>query len=159
MCRLAEALAMEIEHASLEDAKEILSLQKLAYQIQAKIYDDFQIPPLLETLEQLQVKFKTHIFLKATVDGKIVGSVRVLQQDGTCHIGRLMVHPDYQNQGIATKLLLEIERMFPSCGRFELFTGGKSVRNIHLYEKLGYRVFKTDRPEGNVNLVFLEKTR
>ena len=159
MCRLAEALAMKIEHASLDDAKEILPLQKLAYQSEAKIYDDFQIPPLLETLERLQAKFKTHIFLKATVDGKIIGSVRVLQQDATCHIGTLMVHPDYQNQGVATKLLLEVEHMFPSCGRFELFTGGKSIRNIHLYKKLGYRVFKADHPEGNVDLVFFEKMR
>jgi ribosomal protein S18 acetylase RimI-like enzyme len=70
-----------------------------------------------------------------------------------------MVHPDCQNRGIGTKLLLEAERVFPSCRRLELFTGDRSVKNIHLYKKLGYRVFKSEKPEGNVNLVFLEKQR
>lgn len=149
---------MNIERASINDAQEILSLQKLAYQGEAKIYDDFKIPPLVESLDDLKDKFKSHVFLKATVDGKIIGSVRVLQKDGTCCIGRLMVHPGFQNRGVGTKLLLEIERMF-SCARFELFTGDKSVKNIHLYQKLGYCVFKVENPEDNVNLVFLEKMR
>lgn len=149
--------SVTIEAANLGDAERILSIQKLAYQKEAKIYGDFQIPPLLETLDELKDKFKTHVILKATIDGKTVGSVRALSKDGTCHISRLMVHPDYQNRGIATKLLLEIERRHPSCRRFELFTGEKSVKNIRLYEKLGYKVFKTDEPLGNVKLVYLEK--
>ena len=150
---------MIIEKASLKDGQLILSVQRLAYQAEAKIYGDFQIPPLLETLEEWTSKFKTHIVLKATIDGKIVGSVRVLPVDDTCHISRLMVHPDCQKQGIATKLLLEIEHLFPLCRRLELFTGEKSVKNIRLYERLGYKVFKTDHPPGNVKLVYLAKTR
>jgi ribosomal protein S18 acetylase RimI-like enzyme len=94
----------------------------LAYRSEAKLHGDFQIPPLVETINELKDKFKTHVLLKATDDGKIIGSVRVLQKDNTCHIGRLMVHPDFQNRGIATKLLMEIEKTF-SCSRFELFTG------------------------------------
>ena len=148
-----------VEKANLDDAKLILSVQKLAYQEEAKIYGAFQIPPLLETLEELKCKFKTHLILKATIDGRVVGSIRVLSKDGTCHISRLMVHPDYQNRGIATKLLLEIECIFQSCSRFELFTGEKSFKSIRLYEKMGYRVFKTDQPPGNVKLVYLAKTR
>ncbi len=72
-----EAVEMQIEIANVNDAQEILSLQKLAYQSEAKIYSDFQIPPLLETLDELKMAFKSHIILKATFDGKIIGSVRV----------------------------------------------------------------------------------
>ena len=150
---------MEIARANVEDAEEILAVQKLAYTEEAKLYDGFQIPPLLETLNQLRAKFKTHVFLQATAAGKIVGSIRVLQKDGTCEVSRLMVHPDYQNRGVATKLLLEAENVFPSCRRFELFTGDKSVKNIYLYQKLGYKIFKSEKPQGNVTLVFLEKLR
>jgi len=154
-----EDLTVEIARADLKDAEEILSLQKLAYRQEAKLYDDFQIPPLVESLNQLKANFETHVFLKATVDGKIVGSVRLLQDGDTCEVARLMVYPDCQNRGIGTKLLLEAERVFPSCHRLELFTGDRSVKNIHLYKKLGYRLFKSEKPEGNVNLVFLEKQR
>jgi ribosomal protein S18 acetylase RimI-like enzyme len=147
-----------IQAANIEDAKEILALQKLAYKSEAKLHGDFQIPPLVESLDELKDRFKTHVFLKVTADGKIVGSVRVLQKDNTCYVGRLMVHPDFQNRGIATKLLMEIERMF-SCNRFELFTGEKSVKTIRLYEKLGYKRFKVEKPAANVTLVFLKKMR
>jgi hypothetical protein len=43
---------VNIEKATLDDAQEILSLQKLAFQSKAKIHGDFQIPPLTETLEE-----------------------------------------------------------------------------------------------------------
>jgi len=148
-----------IDKADLADAEAILALQKIAYRDEARIYGDFQIPPLLETLEELKESFANHLILKASVNGKLVGSVRALCADHACHVSRLAVHPDFQNQGIATRLLLEVERYFPSCRRFELFTGEKSVKNIRLYEKLGYRKFKTDKPPGNVLLVHLAKTR
>jgi hypothetical protein len=40
---------MIIEQAGVEDAGEILRLQKLAYQSEARIYNDYTIPPLLQT--------------------------------------------------------------------------------------------------------------
>ena len=150
---------MQIEKASVEDAQEILSLQKLAFQSEAKRHGDFQIPPLVETIDSWKATFKTHAVLKATLDEKIIGSVRVLAKDGTCHVGRLIVHPDFQNRGVGTKLLLEIECRFPSCSRLELFTGSKSVRNIHLYKKLGYKPFKTEAISDDFKLVFLEKIK
>lgn len=149
---------MRIQTANVDDAEEILQLQKLAYKSEAKLHGDFQIPPLVETLDELKDKFKTHIFLKVTADRKIIGSVRVLQKDDTCYVGRLMIHPDFQNRGIATKLLMEIEQLF-LCSRFELFTGEKSTKTIRLYEKLEYKKSKVEKPEANVTLVFLEKTR
>ena len=159
MTLVFEDLTVEIARADVKDAEEILSLQKAAYGQEARLYDDFQIPPLVESLNELKAKFETHVFLKATVDIKIVGSVRLLQKGDTCEVARLMVRPDCQNRGIGTKLLLEAERVFPSCHRLELFTGDRSVKNICLYKKLGYRVFKSEKPDGNVNLVFLEKQR
>ena len=66
----------EIGPAIIEDAEAILTLQRLAYQSEAAIYDDFTIPPLTETLEDLTARFHDRRFLKAVEDGQIVGSVR-----------------------------------------------------------------------------------
>ena len=41
---------MSIEQATIEDAQEILALQKLAYTSEAEIYNDFTILPLHQTL-------------------------------------------------------------------------------------------------------------
>jgi N-acetylglutamate synthase-like GNAT family acetyltransferase len=122
-----------IERASVEDAEEILSLQKLAYQSEAAIYDDYTISPLTQTLEEIRADFERQIFLKASVDGRIIGSVRAHVQEKTCFIGRLIVHPDFQNRGIGTRLLNEIEKTFSQAERFELFTGDKSDRNPGLF--------------------------
>jgi ribosomal protein S18 acetylase RimI-like enzyme len=148
---------MEIERAMISDAEEILSLQKLAYRSEAEIYNDFNIPPLVQTLESIEKDFENQYFLKAVMDGKIIGSVRAYTKEGTCYIGRLIVHPDFQNRGIGTDLMNEIERIFNTCRRFELFTGDKSERNLYLYQKLGYKIFKKAKITDQTMVVYLEK--
>lgn len=147
-----------ITRADVADADEILALQKIAYVSEAKIYENYDIQPLKETLEEVEKAFKSHIFLKYVEDEKIIGSVKAIQKDGTCYIGKLMVHPDYQNKGIGKQLMNEIEKQFPNA-RFELFTGGRSTRNISFYEKLGYRGFKHEKlPIEETVFLFMEKT-
>ena len=48
---------MSIEQAMIDDAQEILALQKLAYQSEAEIYNDFTIPPLHQTLDEIKAEF------------------------------------------------------------------------------------------------------
>jgi N-acetylglutamate synthase-like GNAT family acetyltransferase len=146
-----------IEIATISDLDEILALQKLAYLSEAEIYNDFSIPPLLQTLGEIRKEFNEKTFLKAVDSGKIVGSVRANMIDGTCYIGRLLVHPDYQNKGIGTALLKSIENHFKDCKRYELFTGHKSAKNLYIYQKLGYRVFREEKVTDDLNHVYLEK--
>lgn len=148
---------MIIENALISDLEEILALQKLAYLSEAEICNDFSIPPLLQTIEDIKSEYAYKTFLKAVDSGKIIGSVRANLQDGTCYIGKLIVHPDYQNRGIGTALMNSIENCFKGCKRYELFTGKKSVKNIYLYNKLGYRIFKEEKISEKLTFVYLEK--
>lgn len=152
-----ESLNVTIVRATLEDAEALLALQKLAYRSEAELYNDFSIPPLLQTLEQLRQEFASWIVLKALVDSRLVGSVRIQTQDGTCHVERLIVAPDVQGRGIGTRLLRELESYVPSGTRFELFTGHRSERNIRLYNRVGYRIFKCERVHDALSLVYMEK--
>ncbi|MGO9017084.1 MAG: GNAT family N-acetyltransferase [Syntrophobacteraceae bacterium] len=148
---------MMVERASFENAREILDLHKLAYVSEAEIYDDYSIPPLTQTLDQIQADFETRLFLKVSIDGMIVGSVRGFMERETCHIGRLMVHPDFQNRGIGACLMEEIEKCFHEAERYELFTGHLSERNLRLYNRLGYIPFSFKAATDNLTLVFMEK--
>jgi len=146
-----------IERAVTDDAEEILSLQKIAYRSEAEIYNDFTIPPLTQTLEGIKKDFENQFFLKAIIDGKIIGSVRAFVKEGTCYVGRLIVHPDFQNRGIGTHLMNRIEKDFKEAKRFEIFTGHKSERNLYLYQKLGYQPFKSVKANEKLTIVYLEK--
>jgi GNAT superfamily N-acetyltransferase len=149
---------MKILHAEIDDAPEILALQKLAYHTEAVLYDNFKLPPLTQTLEDIIAQFDDHIFLKVVNSGQIIGSVRAKCQSDTCYIGRLIVHPDSQNQGIGTRLMNEIEKC-QHAERYELFTGSKSERSLHLYKKLGYSEFRSETETDKLTIIFLQKCK
>jgi len=149
---------MIIVPAAKEDAADILALQQAAYQSEAELYQDWSIPPLTQSLSELQQEIATITVLKASQGSRLVGSVRAVQQeDNSVAIGRLIVDPALQGQGIGSCLMAEIEAAFPTAPRFELFTGSLSLRNIHLYERLGYTVFARKQLSPQVELVFMEK--
>jgi ribosomal protein S18 acetylase RimI-like enzyme len=147
----------EIKHATAGDAAEILDLQRLAYQSEANLYSDPNIPPLTQTLDGLVKDFAEKVFLKAVSDSGIVGSVRVHRHGHTVHVERLIVAPGRQGVGIGTELMRRAEALHHDARRCELFTGHRSVRNIRLYERLGYREFKREEIHDGLVLVFLEK--
>ena len=147
---------MTILPATRPDLPAILSLQYLAYQSEAILLQNFSIPPLIQTLADLEAEFESGIILKAVEGREIVGSVRARQENGTAHIGKLIVHPARQGKGIGTQLLHAIEQAAPSS-RYELFTSSKSERNIRLYERAGYRKFAEKLVSPNLSFVYLEK--
>lgn len=152
-------MTVHISKASLADAQEILQLQHLCYQIEADLYDDYQIQPLTQSIQDIEQEFQQLFVLKAVHNSTIVGSVRAYDTEGTCHVGKLIVHPDYQNQGIATQLMNQLEICFSHCSRFELYTGYRSERNLYLYSKLGYVPFKTVKVHERLSFIYLEKKR
>lgn len=150
---------MNIVVANIEDSEKILSLQKLAYQSEAEIYQDYNIPPLMQTIEEIKREFGVQTFLKASDEkGDIIGSVRAYSKNDSCYIGRLIVHPEWQGKGIGTKLMSAIEEHFSGVQRYELFTGTKSVGNIRFYKRLGYKPFKEQAVNKSLSLIYLEKS-
>ncbi len=146
-----------ISRATPEDAETILALQKLAYQSEARLYNDWSLPPLTQTLDSLRNEFADSAVLKATMADRIVGSVRAKVSGGTCAIERLIVHPEFQGQGIGSQLLRAAEASCAGVARFELFTGSKSEGNLRLYQRHGYTITHTQPISPTVTLTYLEK--
>jgi len=159
MSKPAAALPWRIERANPDDAPEILALQKLAFESEARLYEDWTMPPLIQTLEALRAEFAESIVLKALEAGRVVGSVRARLEAGTCQVVRLAVLPRLQGCGLGTRMMREIDAAFPAAARFELFTGSRSAGNIRLYERLGFRRCREQVLSAAVTLVFMEKKR
>ena len=148
-----------IQKADKNDLSEILTIQKIAFTKVAKKYNVNNLPPLKQTLEDIQNEFVHYTFLKALIDTTIVGSVRAYADNKTCYINKLIVLPDYQNKGIGTNLMNEIEKQFANeISRYELFTGLRDTRNKYFYEKLGYAIFKKEKFNDEITFVYMEKS-
>lgn len=146
-----------IKRAEYKDLQEILYLQYLAYQSEAELFGSKDIPPLKQTLAEVIEEFNNGIILKLTDENStIIGSVRAAEKNGTVYIGKLMVHPDHRCKGYGTKLLSEIESCYPDR-RYELFTSTRSVDNIRLYEKVGYKIFDRKPVDNELVFVYMEK--
>jgi GNAT superfamily N-acetyltransferase len=66
---------------------------------------------------------------------------------------------DFQNKGLGTTIMHEIEDRYSAViKRYELSTGHKSDRNLHLYKKLGYKEMRRVPLNDNCNLIILAKS-
>jgi ribosomal protein S18 acetylase RimI-like enzyme len=150
---------MRIECSAKEDLNALLDLQKLAYQSEAQLCNDYTIPPLTQTYESISSDFSNMTILKAVDENdNIIGSVRAYEKEGVCHIGRLFVHPDYQNRGIGRLLMQDIEKRFSNCIKYALFTGKHSIKNLCFYQKIGYKIVGEEQLNNKVTIINLEKS-
>ncbi len=60
-------------------------------------------------------------------------------------IDRIFIHPDFQGQGIGTRVIELIEKEFPEVRIWNLETSARQKNNHRFYEKAGYRTtFRSD---------------
>lgn len=136
------------------DAPELLTLQRACWVQEAIANDTLAIPPLHETLTDIEEGLRTWQTYVVRSAGRLVGSVRGRLEGRAWAIGRLMVAPDLQGRGLGRRLLEHVEAVAPAeATTFELFTGAASQDNQRMYRKAGYRLRRDlDAPAGAVVL-------
>lgn len=148
-----------IEPARPEDAGSILTVQRAAYVSEAQLYGDPFITPLTESPAQVRAAIDGDgIVLVARLGPRVVGAVRGLVNGRTAQIGRLVVAPDEQRHGIATRLMDAVEAALAAeCDEFALFTGHLSEANLRLYRRRGYIETRREHIGGALTFVHLRK--
>ena len=137
--------------ATEADAPEVLVLQRCCWVAEAITNQTMDIPPLHESLEKVRGWMPQAWVLRD--QGRLIGAVRGFADGDTWQIGRLMVAPDRQGEGLGSLLLSHIESQAPAEAVWHvLFTGAASERNLGQYRRAGYTDFDTAP-----GLVFLRK--
>lgn len=155
---MSDGADIRIRDARPDEAGEILRIQKEAFLPATRRYGDVRLPPLLETADDVLRDITRHLVLVATdSSGRILGSVRGKRRVGCVYVGRLVVDPEAQRHGVATALMLDLERRFPDAECFKLFTGGLNEPGMGLYLKLGYIETRRERESELLEIVHLRK--
>lgn len=132
----------EVRPAVAADAGEIYTLQRACWLQELEANPGVVIPALTESLDDVRAGLDAHHTWVVRRAGRLVGSVRArLTSRGGWDIGRLMVAPDLQGQGIGRLLLEHAEAAAPpDASSYLLFTGARSTGNLRMYKKAGYRL-------------------
>lgn len=126
--------------ATTEQAPAILALQKRAFEREARLCDNWQIPPMTETLETVLEHIVSATVLTAWIGPQLVGAARGILSGDVCAIRGVCIEPAHQGQRIGTTLLAAIEQAHPTASRFELTTNTTMAGNVRFYERHGYRI-------------------
>ena len=125
---------LDIKDAAI--AGQVMSLQQASYQVEAELIGTRNIPPLMETQDQLMDSGE--IFIGYFKQEELVGAVSYKRKDKTIDIYRMMVHPRHFRKGIAKNLLYHLERGEGDTLEILVSTGAQNLPAVRLYEKLGF---------------------
>ncbi len=93
----------------------------------------------------------------ASIHNKVVGYVNVtklyneVKKEYWIKLNYICVDEEYRHQGIATKLLEELEKKENRVKYFELTCRKERINAHKLYNKLGFEIYDTDLLRKNIN--------
>ncbi|WP_262851457.1 GNAT family N-acetyltransferase [Mumia quercus] len=146
---------MPVEVADEDAAREVLTVQRAAYAIEAELIGFPDLPMLHETLDELRASKES--FLGAYAGGRLVGVVSWdVLEDGTVDVFRLVVDPAAHRRGVASLLLESLAAWEPTT-RTIVSTGSANAPALALYARHGFvRVAEREVAPG-VRLTDLER--
>ncbi len=150
-------LSPSIVAARLDDAPALLAMQKLAFEPEARACQEWEIPPLRETVEDVREHIRTATVLKAVDGDSLLGAIRGIVTGDSCLIRVLVVAPEAQGRGLGTRLLRAIEDAHPQVGCFDLTTNMIMAGNVRFYLRHGYELVEQVQHSEKIRLAFMRK--
>lgn len=153
---------IQLKLATVKDAEELHDLQVKAFLPLYEKYGDEETSPAKESLERITWKIaEEHSdFYFILHGGKKVGGVRVSGRRGNAvyenikWISPIFIVPEWQNKGIASKVIENLFQTYPDTIEWRLDTVKQETGNCHLYEKCGFvRVGEEQVVNENMTLV------
>lgn len=141
-----------------QQAQQLLTIQRAAYTIEARLIGSSAIPALTEEIADLQQN--QEIFEGYWLEKRLVGAISYKVVDGTLDIYRLVVDPAYFRRGIGRKLVERAEEIArESCTIHTMIvsTGTKNVPARDLYRRLDFTAIQDQEIVPGLMITHFEK--
>lgn len=153
-----------LEKTIENDAAAIFQMQIDSFNSLLNKYKDYATNPANESIEKtiIRINNPSNNYYKMIIDSNLVGAICISKKEipNKFWISPMFIHPIYQGKGIAQRVLILIEEMFPEARSFELATILEEERNCFLYEKMGYkRTGVIKKLNDKTTLVYYKKER
>jgi ribosomal protein S18 acetylase RimI-like enzyme len=145
----------EVDHHDYAIAQQIHTVQVAAYTMESLLIGYPNLPPLLESIEDIQTSGER--FLACWWADKLMGALSFERQRNVVEICRLVVAPEATRRGIGSRLLLFLEQSEVGCQLLRVSTAERNVPAVKLYEKQGYRIQNRRQLPDGLRLVELAK--
>ncbi|MDN4494454.1 GNAT family N-acetyltransferase [Ureibacillus aquaedulcis] len=143
-----------IDISNGKNAEAVLNIQIPSYRIEAELIGSFDIPPLKDTVQTLQICGE--MFFGYYENDELCGVISIKADGVEVDIHRLIVHPDHFRKGIAQSLLNFIEKEY-KVETIKVATGSQNTPAVHLYKKNGFQKLKEIIVNERLSLTLFEK--
>jgi len=153
-----EKLKFKIVPSKHMEANELLKLQKEAFHSDLIKYKDYFLSPAAESLQYFILKMQTSLYYSIFVDGRLAGGICILEQTKDhYYLYRIFLGSEFQNKGLGSKILQQLEKQFFLVKKWSLDTPKDNRRNRHFYEKHGYIKTGEQQITKYLTLIYYEK--
>jgi ribosomal protein S18 acetylase RimI-like enzyme len=147
---------VEIDIADPSVAARVLALQRRSYRVEAELIGSDAIPPLRETVAELQVCGER--FLGAFVDDRLAGIVSWKLDGETIDLHRLAVDVPFFRRGVGVALVRAALAKEPQANRAVVQTGATNEPAKALYRREGFSELGQREVAPGVRVALFERT-
>lgn len=152
---VSNVMIKKLNLKDIKTAKHVLRLQRVSYKIEAQLIDFYEIPPLNETIDSLQVC--DEIFYGYYINDVLTGIISFKIINNVLDIHRVAIHPTFFRMGIANKLINFIEGLKSNINKIVLCTGKDNLPAIDLYLKNSYKKTNDIEIKNGIYMTKFEK--
>ncbi|MBQ3000936.1 MAG: GNAT family N-acetyltransferase [Bacilli bacterium] len=153
---------IKVMKAEIKDAKELLKIQKAAFEKYAQIYGDFDSNPYNMDLQRMEfnINYRFGNYIKIMDDEKIIGGLFAFMLDDPkiVKIAQFYILEEYQHHGIGHKVLSDFMASGEIVDVWYADTIMQEEQNVAFYKSLGFEIIDLEEEhEGLVFATFMKK--
>ena len=144
---------IEFRNCEYSDVDFILKLKELCFKWYIEIIYGWDINIQREkTIEELDEHINDMKVI--TLDNKDIGITSFYEEEGLYVVGMIMIHPNYQNKGIATNIINEYIKIAKKDNKRIILKTYKENPARKLYERLGFKLYNEDKTHVHLCIDF-----